>query len=485
MLRDKTARILVTAPARKSVEPLFEHAKRLLPEASVKNNSLVEHEDSSLSFISPDELLQTKPVCDLLLVDEASAIPLPMLIAITESYHRVVFSTTVHGYEGCGRGFTLKFSEWLNTHRSGWNLCELKTPIRWAKHDPLEQWLFDTFLLNAEAEALPANILSAEEGLKLKLISKVRLSQDRKMAQSSFALLVAAHYQTSPNDLIQLLEDESTNLINIEIQGVLVGCLLVQLEGGMEEKLVADVVSGKRRPKGHMIASTLATQFGIEKAASERCLRVMRIAIHPDAQRLGLGSKALASLNNLAELDFDYLATSFGVTSELYRFWLDAGFLPVRLGAKRDPASGTHSILMVQKDCKSDWFDSVTQHFSEQLISLLPETFANTDSELLGIILSGARTNLTYTQSINFRLIQNYCFGAVSYESVFWELYKAVNQYAISSEHSIPAIIVAKVLQRAGWQQVASSFGLTGRKHVEQQLKNEIALCLNLQCKVK
>lgn len=482
MIQQKKASVLLTAPARKAVDPVFEHAERNLLQVNKKSNNCLEAGSASLTFVSPDELIQTKPECDILLVDEASAIPLPLLISITESYHRVVFSTTVHGYEGCGRGFTLKFMDWLGKERPGWKSCELSKPIRWARQDPLENWLFDTFLLDAEISELDFTP-STTDSVTLKLISKTELQSNRELVRESFALLVAAHYQTSPNDLLQLFEDKATNLIHIETSGRLVGCILAHLEGGISPELVRDIISGKRRPKGHLIASTLAAQLGVEQAALSKCLRVMRIAIHPEAQRTGIGTKALSQLVASKCLNFDYVATSFGVTSELFHFWKDSGFIPVRLGAKRDQASGTHSIIMLKNNERCSWLPLIAGSFAEQLISLLPETFSKTEPELLSNILSNVAEDSSYKQPTNVQLIENYCYGAVSYESVFWELYKALCDGIINHNRRVPPILIAKVLQRTSWKEIASSFGLNGRKQVEEQIKTEIALYLNLQCK--
>ena len=102
--------IIVTAPSVKAIEPVFSHAIQRLEVIEVVNATHIRHQGGSLRFVAPDDLLKSKPDCDLLLVDEAAAIPIPMLKSMVGIYHRMVFSTTVHGYEGSGRGFGIKLS---------------------------------------------------------------------------------------------------------------------------------------------------------------------------------------------------------------------------------------------------------------------------------------------------------------------------------------------------------------------------------------
>ncbi|MDW2178689.1 tRNA(Met) cytidine acetyltransferase, partial [Vibrio sp. 1637] len=132
LLQHKPLRILLTAPSINAVEPVYQHAQRLLTDAKQMKKDRLEVGYGYIQFIAPDELLSSLPECDLLLVDEAAAIPVPMLKQITEHYHRLVFSSTIHGYEGCGRGFTLKFIEWLQQQRSGMKTYHMQQPIRWS-----------------------------------------------------------------------------------------------------------------------------------------------------------------------------------------------------------------------------------------------------------------------------------------------------------------------------------------------------------------
>lgn len=56
-------------------------------------------------FMAPDALLASGARADWLVVDEAAAIPAPLLLQLVSRFPRILLTTTVQGYEGTGRGF--------------------------------------------------------------------------------------------------------------------------------------------------------------------------------------------------------------------------------------------------------------------------------------------------------------------------------------------------------------------------------------------
>ncbi|SPX42530.1 P-loop ATPase fused to an acetyltransferase [Haemophilus influenzae] len=116
-------------------------------------HSVIEFSEREIEFIAPDELairLQNEPEFSQsawLLVDEAAMIPLPLLQQYSQYFQHIVFSTTIHSYEGTGRGFELKFKRKI--HRT-FQHFELKQPLRWQENDPLEHFIDDLLLLNAK-----------------------------------------------------------------------------------------------------------------------------------------------------------------------------------------------------------------------------------------------------------------------------------------------------------------------------------------------
>ena len=476
LMQERPIKIVVTAPAAKAVQPLYQHLTTQLTEAQRVKDQVTFHQ-SSLVFMAPDSILRDKPECDLLIVDEAAALPIPMLQALVEHYHRMVFSSTINGYEGCGRGFTLKFQAWLTKERPGYNTFHMDQPIRWAINDPLEQWQRDAFLLDYELAPLSVE----QHQVQYHLIDKQNLVAKPELLQSIFSILVNAHYQTSPNDLFQLLADPDMVIWVAQDSHSIVGCLLAVKEGGLNPEMVEQICQGKRRPKGHLAAISIANQMGITAAAEQTSYRVMRVAVHPDAQRMSIGSSLLNQF--CLNVKADFFSTSFGATDSLVEFWHRNGFDPVRLGTKRDQASGCYSLLMVKSD-KVDWLEQAKALFYQHLLFELSDNFKQLETDLIRWCLM-QRVHHGKANKIHERLIGYYVQGGGNFESCAfimaeWLLGLPSEQWA-----SISNLLIAKVLQKWSWQECASSFSLSGRKQVENKLREELKWVLdNLHCKV-
>lgn len=154
-----------------------------------------------IDYVKPYDMLSEEGR-DIVVVDEAAMIPLPVLYGIHERFGRVIYASTIHGYEGAGRGFSLRFLKYLHEDKNTRVIeYELKEPIRYAPNDPVEQWLFDTLLLDAE----PAKITEEDYELINRhefnyLIPDLKefflLSEDR--LRQFFGIYVQAHYRNEP-----------------------------------------------------------------------------------------------------------------------------------------------------------------------------------------------------------------------------------------------------------------------------------------------
>ncbi len=339
--------IAITAPRLRATDIIFKHIKEMLPDAEV-TRGCIKYGESVIQFYSPDQLMQDDIDTDLLLIDEAAAIPVPLLTSFLDKYLQCVFATTVHGYEGTGRGFALRFNKILTEKNPGWLKLQMQTPIRWPANDPLEKWMFGLLCLDAEIVDTTSVDEFELKNCKHHLLTKKQLVNNELLLKEVFALLVLAHYRTRPKDLKSLLDDEEISLYVTLNNKHVVAVSLVIREGNYSDSLSTLVYQGKRRPKGHLLAQALTYHCGVEQAATLDYARVMRIAVHPELQGRGFGSDLLDFIvSNEKKCGRDAIGTSFGMNEPLLNFWEKSNFDIVRIGFTREKTSGEHAVIML------------------------------------------------------------------------------------------------------------------------------------------
>ena len=347
MIKSTVCKILISAPRLSVADTMFFHLHKQCPQGEYQRG-MFNYKDSSVNFIAPDLLLEKLPTADVLLVDEAAVIPLSMLEKLLLHYPKIIFSTTTHGYEGTGRGFVLKFYKLLDVVKPDWEKIQLHQPVRWSEKDPLEPWIESLLFLNLKLSDKPLKPVDVTH-CRVSLIDRNELIKDDFKLAQLFSLLVFAHYRTSPADFKYLLDDENIRIYSLEYQNHNLGVLVVNQEGGFDSALSTAIYRGERRPKGNLLAQTLCFHAGYESAAEFTYARVMRIAIHPQVQLMGLGSYLLGQVIQCEQARaMDVIGCSFSATSPLLDFWNKAGLTLLRFGFSRDHVSAAHSAVMAK-----------------------------------------------------------------------------------------------------------------------------------------
>lgn len=350
LLKQMTIKIIIMAPARSTADPFFYHLMQQC-ECTEIARSVVRYGESEVIYMAPDAMLDSlsgdeQQRADLLLIDEAAAIPQSMLPLLLKHYDKLIFSTTTHGYEGTGRGFVLKFYKLLDQARPEWKKNELHQPVRWQQHDWLEQWIEQLLFLDLQVDMLlPGNFSRGD--LQIEQLDQAELVKDQKKLQAVFSLLISAHYRTRPSDFAYLLDSEYVRLYVLQLNSMIVAVLAINQEGDFSPALSTQVYRGMRRPKGHLLAQTLCFHGGIETAAQLSYARIMRIAVHPAMQRMGLGRYLVNSVIELeSSRGMDVIGCSFSADTSLLAFWRAAGFSLLRIGFSRDHVSASHAVVM-------------------------------------------------------------------------------------------------------------------------------------------
>ncbi|XP_014253743.2 RNA cytidine acetyltransferase [Cimex lectularius] len=284
----------------------------------------------TIQYINPTDAVKLSHA-ELLVIDEAAAIPLPFVKDMFGPY-LIFLSSTINGYEGTGRSLSLKLLQELrnqskSTEGSNWSgrtLQEitLDESIRYSPNDSVEQWLTDLLCLNAcNTEPSWSGIPPPTE-CELYYINRDTLFCYHKASESFLhkimALYVSSHYKNSPNDL-QLMSDAPAHHLFCLLGPVdpkqttlpEVFCVIqVCLEGQISQQSVGDAMSQGRKPTGDLIPWTVAQQFQDNDFPALSGLRIVRIATHPDYQSMGYGSRALSLLKSYYELKFPILEES-------------------------------------------------------------------------------------------------------------------------------------------------------------------------------
>ncbi|KJK79600.1 hypothetical protein H634G_05192 [Metarhizium anisopliae BRIP 53293] len=288
---------------------------------------------------------------ELVVIDEAAAIPLPLVKKLMGPY-LVFMASTINGYEGTGRSLSLKLIKQLREQsrlgaatngeteiadRSTGKASKtedfqttrklreitLAEPIRYAKGDSVEKWLNKLLCLDATLPKMKSNLQGYPDPnlCELLVVNRDTLFSFHPVSeaflQQMVALYVASHYKNSPDDL-QLMSDAPAHELfvlvppNVESTGKLPEplCVIqVALEGKISRQSVLNSLSRGQRPHGDLIPWLVSQQFQDEDFASLSGARVVRIATNPEYVSKGYGTKAL-------ELLVDYYEGRFASISE-------------------------------------------------------------------------------------------------------------------------------------------------------------------------
>lgn len=416
----------------------------------------------TVQYVRPGDAALLGPAPEVLLIDEAAAVPLPQVRALLAAGASVsVVSSTVSGYEGTGRSLSLKLLAELRASKaSGLRDLTLSEPIRYAPGDAVEAWLHGLLCLDAGAVIPSLAAFPAPEMCELYAVSRDTLFSGHRAAeaflQRMMGLYVSSHYRNTPNDL-QLMADAPAHRLFVLLPSVdesaasslpdVLAVVQVALEGRIAAGTVRAALARGRRPPGDMVPWTVAHHFQDDAFGALSGARVVRVAVHPDAQGMGYGSRALALLHKyyagelyvpgddapsedeeearlLETADqaapdspsdgvvlrpraavrpllgrlcdrrparLDWLGASFGLTPALLRFWRRLGYAPVYLRQNAHDATGEHTAVLLRGVGEAPWLGAFHADFCRRLRPQLASSFRGLPAALVLDMMAGAR----------------------------------------------------------------------------------------------
>ncbi|ABU81313.1 tRNA(Met) cytidine acetyltransferase TmcA [Ignicoccus hospitalis] len=422
---------------------------------------------------------------DLVVVDEAAGIPVPLLHKIWKNHKRSLFATTIHGYEGAGRGFNVRFLPALkNDKKTELKMIHMTEPIRYAPGDPVERWLYDSLLLDAEPAKLDSEDLKAikEKRLKyLKLDPEWLFSEEGEgVLRQLFGIYVLAHYRNEPDDLAMIADaPHHTPRAVVTDTGKVVGAIHLAEEGPIPEDMIDELLAGGKIA-GNIIPDRFLKHLRVRDFAYTKGWRVVRIATHPDVQGKGIGTFGLERVSEEAsERGYDWVASGFGVTAQLLRFWLRSGFIPVHMSPDRNPSSGEFTILLAKplNEKLRSLIMEANRLFRRRLVMALHLNYRDLEWDVAKLILETdplpVQPDLKVPRfhPVDLDRLWIYAYGPMTFEAASDLLYRLSLAYWSQPkawrpevDEEMKIVLITKVLQSKKWEEVEEETGIPFKK---------------------
>ncbi len=473
-------RVAVTASDPSAVQSLMMLAEKALNTLGlnhkkvVREGDLIELKGDRFSIEYWEPYTVTKLKVDVVVVDEAAGLPVPLLHTIWRSFNRTIYATTIHGYEGAGRGFSVRFLKRLREDPKTLMVTyEMREPIRYSINDPIERFQFDALLLDAEPDELTEEDIEEIRKGNLEYVAyepEYLFSEaGEKELRSLFGIYVLAHYRNEPDDLGRLADapHHSMRAVRIKSSGKIVGAAQLAEEGGLNDDLIDELLAGGKIP-GNIIPDRLLKYFRVRELGRGVGWRIVRIAVHIDVQGVGIGSFLLNEImKEAAGRGYSWVGAGFGLSKELLNFWLRNGFKLLHLSPDRNPVSGEYTALVV-KPLSSGWVslvDYCVKDFTIRLLGSLHSVYRDLESDIIYLILRSGinypdlseRFSLTESQRERLRL---YLEGLMTYESVADAVNFSVLKSVLEGRADILTplegqVCVARCLKGLDWEEVS------------------------------
>ena len=472
--------VLVTAPAYRNAAAVFERADALLAtlgslDGRDDDHTLTATGGGRVRFLAPDEAVGLPGGPDAVVVDEAAALPVRRLTAFLDA-PAVAFVTTVHGYEGTGRGFDVRFRDHLAAGDHDVVDARLDDPIRYAAGDPVEVWAFRALLLDARPAADQLVADAAPADATYRALDAAALTADEHLLREAIGLLALAHYRTEPDDLARLLDAPNLDCRALTVDGHVAAVSLLAREGGLSESRRTAMYEGAR-VRGNMLPDVLTSQLRDLEAGRPVGYRVLRIASHHAIRSTGFGSRLLADCHDEFDTAVDWFGVGYGATPRLVRFWERNGYRTVHCSTTRNATSGEYSAIMLRPT--SDTGEALHERHSRRFRARMRDGFSDALDDLSPDV---ARAVLRTTDCApppsltdhEWRVVAAAAFGPGLYDAAPGAFRDLALSYLVDPDGRLGSraerLLVRKPLQARDWETVADDLGYVSTRQCMRAL---------------
>ncbi|MFH4980783.1 hypothetical protein AB6A40_007492 [Gnathostoma spinigerum] len=389
----------------------------------------------TIQYIDPRESGNLSQA-ELLVIDECAAIPLFIVKELMSGPYIVFLASTVNGYEGTGRSLSLKLLQQLREQSQGivdgrngeskesgikgrvLHELTLEESIRYKPGDQVENWLSRVLCLDATPTNSTQMGMPSPGDCELLCVNRDTLFSFHKASETFlhqiWSIYVSAHYKNSPNDL-QMLSDAPahhlfvlTGPVKDVVNALPKVFVVIQvcMEGLLSSAATKNNSQHGKSAAGDLLPWTISNQFLDSDFPKLSGARIVRIAVHPDYQSMGYGSRAIQLLQSYYQGEFvcegvtvdeasvekvnkvedfetmelmdeniaprcglppllhrlteiraqklDYIGVSFGLTLNLLKFWKRQLFAPVYIRQTTSDLTGEHTCIMLKELKQTD-----------------------------------------------------------------------------------------------------------------------------------
>ncbi|MEM3270313.1 MAG: tRNA(Met) cytidine acetyltransferase TmcA [Metallosphaera sp.] len=475
---DRERRIVITAPSLASVSQIMEFAKRGLDVMNIPNE--VEKSDMgiirsvrgdrfSIVYVSPETAVGEDG--DILVVDEAAAIGINLLAQYLNRWRKVVLVSTVYGYEGSGKAF-LKYLKSVLEQKNAWTRwLTMSKPLRYAEGDPIESWLYDSLLLNAEITK-PKTLDTAE----YLTLDKESLFLDDAQLSQAYGILISAHYRNNPDDLMIMADGPHHILKGIRTNEGFISVAQISIEGNLSDSMIDLALKGGTFD-GDLIPDRLLKHTRIREVGSMLGWRVVRIATVPELQDKGFGSYLLRMIvEDAKNLKVDWIGSSFMGDPKVLRFWTRNGFVPVHVSPRRNEKFGDFPVVVIRplSEIAEKIVSIASFIFKEKLLNTLHDVYFNMTPEMSMLLLEASKSFKEVKLSmIHLAKLAAFLQGTSPYESSADSIHLLTLKYFWDGrrewklDEELEKVLIAKVLQGMPWSYLNSTVGKSRTNSIE------------------
>ncbi|MEM0373773.1 MAG: GNAT family N-acetyltransferase, partial [Sulfolobales archaeon] len=375
----------------------------------------------------------------------------------TKFWKKIVLITTVHGYEGSGKAFLKYLRKNMEGKKFKVVWIEMSEPLRYAEGDPIEKWVYDSLLLDAEPK-LPVQDL---DKLLFKMENTEEIFSDEEKLRQVYGILVTAHYRNNPNDLMIMADALHHKLGGIStLDGIYVGVVQIAEEGELPESVIDGALKGITF-EGDLIPDRLIKHWRIRNFGRMKGWRIVRIAVLQELQGKGLGSKMLDSIIEEARRrGLDWVGSSFMADRRVINFWIKNGFVPVHVSPKRNEKLGEHAVIVMyglSEEGKSA-VRIAAELLKERMLNTMHDVYYTMDPWIARLIINGIKVHREIELNDIYKdKIASFLQGISPYETAADAIHLLVRKYfwdskrdwALSPEEE--AVILCKVIQGKPW----------------------------------